>query len=152
MLRYFFLIKVLPASLISVFFIKSVPINDTAAILFSSGSEGQPKGVELTHSNILANIKQMANVCNIEDTDTIMSILPLFHAFGLTVTMFMPLIEGSSFVCQPDPTDALAIGKLIYRYQATMIFASSTFFGLYARSKEIASVDVWQFAFGYRWR
>ncbi len=67
---------------------------DTAAILFSSGSEGTPKGIELTHRNIMANVRQISDVLNTEGEDVILANLPLFHAFGLTVTTFMPLLEG----------------------------------------------------------
>ncbi|MDZ7924368.1 MAG: MFS transporter, partial [Marinagarivorans sp.] len=89
--------------------------SDVAAILFSSGSEGKPKGVQLTHNNIFANIKQVADVLNMEDSDAVMANLPLFHAFGLTVTQFLPLLEGCPMICHADPTDVLGCAKAIAR-------------------------------------
>ena len=139
-LRYLLLVRLLPASCLSLLFIKSVPSDSTAAIMFSSGSEGKPKGVELSHYNLLGNIKQVASVFNIEETDTFMCILPLFHCFGLTVTAFLPLIEGATFVCHPDPTDSVMVGHMVHRYKATILFGSSTFFGLYIRAKKLHSL------------
>ncbi len=131
------LVKVLPRFLLQRIFIKPTDNNSTAAILFSSGSEGKPKGIELSHRNIIGNIKQISSVFNIKERDTVLNILPLFHAFGLTVTTLMPLIEGVPFVCYPDPTNAEAIGKLAFRYRVTVLCGTSTFFGIYARSKKV---------------
>ncbi|MBV52445.1 MAG: acyl-[ACP]--phospholipid O-acyltransferase [Coxiellaceae bacterium] len=139
-LRYLIMVKLLPASILSLCFIRSVPSHTTAAIMFSSGSEGKPKGVELSHYNLLGNIKQVASIFNIEETDTFMCILPLFHCFGLTVTAFLPLIEGATFVCHPDPTDSVVVGHMVHRYKATILFGSSTFFGLYIRAKKLHSL------------
>jgi len=79
----------LPARLLHLIFGRRVAPQDTAAILFSSGSEGVPKGIELTHRNIMANARQVSDVLNTEDGDRVMANLPLFHAFGLTVTTFL---------------------------------------------------------------
>jgi acyl-[acyl-carrier-protein]-phospholipid O-acyltransferase/long-chain-fatty-acid--[acyl-carrier-protein] ligase len=78
-------------------------LDDAAAILFSSGSEGKPKGVVLSHRNIIANCVQVSDVLNTRSDDVIVGSLPLFHSFGLTVTSFMPLLEGIPVVCHPDP-------------------------------------------------
>jgi len=110
---------------------------DTAAILFSSGSEGTPKGIELTHRNIMANVRQTSDVLNTEADDIVLSNLPLFHAFGLTATTFLPLLEGVPMVCHPDPTDALGCAKAIARHRATFLCSTSTFLGLYSRNKRI---------------
>jgi acyl-[acyl-carrier-protein]-phospholipid O-acyltransferase/long-chain-fatty-acid--[acyl-carrier-protein] ligase len=133
----FLQVKVLPTWILSLCYIKSVPTSDTCAILFSSGSEGTPKGIELTHQNILGNIKQFINVINPNEQDVMLGTLPIFHSFGLTVTTFAPLIEGIPVVCHPDPTDGLAIGKLSAKYNATFLFATATFFRLYARNRKI---------------
>jgi len=130
-------VKVLSASLLSLLYIKSVKNSDVAAILFSSGSEGTPKGIELTHQNILGNIKQFINVINPNDDDVMLGTLPIFHSFGLTVTTFAPLIEGIPVICHPDPTDGLGIAKMASKYNATFLFATATFFRLYARNKKI---------------
>ncbi|MCR6653323.1 MAG: acyl-[ACP]--phospholipid O-acyltransferase [Cellvibrionaceae bacterium] len=110
---------------------------DTAAILFSSGSEGAPKGVMLSHENIVANVKQVAEVLNMEDRDAIIANLPLFHAFGLTITQFLPLLEGCPMICHADPTDALGCAKAIARYRATIMCGTSTFLRLYCRNHKV---------------
>ena len=131
------MISLLPTSLLQFWLCKRQHLDDTAAILFSSGSEGAPKGVMLSHRNIFGNARQIADVLNVRDDDVWMATLPLFHAFGLTVTCFMPLIEGIPVVCHPDPTDAQNIGKGVARYRATLMCATSTFLRLYTRNKRL---------------
>jgi acyl-[acyl-carrier-protein]-phospholipid O-acyltransferase/long-chain-fatty-acid--[acyl-carrier-protein] ligase len=128
---------VLPARLLRLVYCHRVQPEDTAAILFSSGSEGAPKGVELTHRNILANVRQIADVLNTETDDLMLSNLPLFHAFGLTATTALPLLEGIPMVCHPDPTDALGSAKAIARYRATVLCSTSTFLRLYIRNRKV---------------
>ena len=111
--------------------------DDTAAILFSSGSEGTPKGIELTHRNIMANVRQISDVLNTERDDIVLANLPLFHAFGLTATTFLPLLEGIPMVCHPDPTDAAGTAKAIARYRATVLCSTSTFLRLYTRNRRV---------------
>lgn len=112
-------------------------LDDTAAILFSSGSEGAPKGVMLSHRNMMANLKQISAVLNVREDDCIMATLPMFHAFGLTVTCMLPLVEGIPLVCHPDPTDAVNIGKAVARYRATVMCGTSTFLNLYVRNERL---------------
>ncbi len=109
----------------------------TAAILFSSGSEGTPKGVELSHRNILANARQVAEVMDADDGDVVLGNLPLFHAFGLTVTALLPASEGIPVVFHPDPTDALGSAKAVARFGATVMGSTSTFLRLFARHSRI---------------
>ena len=136
-LSTFLQVKFLPTWLLCLLYIKSVSIEDTAAILFSSGSEGTPKGIELSHQNIMGNVKQASTVLNPNKNDVMLGTLPIFHSFGLTATTMLPLIEGIPVVCHPDPTDGLGIAKLSTKYQATLIFATATFYRLYARNKKI---------------
>lgn len=110
---------------------------NTAAILFSSGSEGRPKGIVLNHTNIMANLKQISDVLNTEEDDAVMASLPLFHAFGLTVNQFLPLIEGLPMICHADPTDAVGIAKAVAKYQATIMCGTSTFLRLYTRNNKV---------------
>lgn len=112
-------------------------IDAPAAILFSSGSEGKPKGVVLSHKNIMSNIRQVSDVLNTEADDIVMATLPLFHAFGLTVTTLMPLVEGIPVVAHPDPTDAVNIGKAVAKFGATILFGTSTFFRLYTKNSRV---------------
>lgn len=127
----------LPRLFIELIYFKLVKIDDNATILFSSGSEGEPKGVVLTHKNIVANIKQIAGLINVKPNDAILASLPIFHCFGLTVTLYLPLSEGILSVHVPDPTDAQAVGKMSAKYYTTIMFGTSTFFRLYAKSKRI---------------
>lgn len=135
--RYLLLVKCLPVFLLKKLFIRKTDINSTAAIMFSSGSEGQPKGIELTHRNILSNIKQVSSVLSLQENDVMLNALPLFHAFGFTTTMLTPLVQGIPMVSYPDPTATLAIAQLIYRHRVTIMCATSTFLGMYARNPKI---------------
>ena len=137
MLTILLLVKLLPASLLKLIFCKRQHAQQTAAILFSSGSEGLPKGIELSHQNIMANLKQVAEVLNAEGQDVVMASLPLFHAFGLTVTQFMPLIEGLPMVCHADPTDSVGVAKAVAKYRATIMCGTSTFLRLYTRDSKV---------------
>lgn len=130
-------IKLLPTFLLQSIYSSHQNGDATAAILFSSGSEGIPKGVMLSHNNIVANVKQVAEVLNMEDDDAIIANLPLFHAFGLTVTQFLPLLEGCPMICHADPTDALGCAKAIARYRATIMCGTSTFLRLYCRNTKV---------------
>lgn len=133
----YLLARTLPSFALKKIFCRNQNPLSTAAILFSSGSEGQPKGIRLSHVNIMANLKQIADVLNTQDNDVMMASLPLFHAFGLTVTQFLPLIEGLPMVCHPDPTDALGIGKAVAKYRATIMCGTSTFLRLYTRNSKV---------------
>ncbi|PCJ30409.1 MAG: acyl-[ACP]--phospholipid O-acyltransferase [Gammaproteobacteria bacterium] len=127
----------LPTSLLISLYGQAVEITSPAAILFSSGSEGEPKGVVLSHQNIMGNIKQVSDVLDTQDKDVMMASLPLFHAFGLTVTGLMPLIEGIPAICHPDPTDTLNIAKGISQHQATIFCGTSTFLRLFNKNRRI---------------
>ncbi len=118
------------------YFVK-VSINERATILFSSGSESKPKGVSLTHKNILGNIKQVSAMLNFQDDDAILSSLPIFHSFGLTVTTLLPLCEGVESICVLDPTDALGVGKMATKYRASIMFGTSTFYRIYAKNRRL---------------
>jgi acyl-[acyl-carrier-protein]-phospholipid O-acyltransferase/long-chain-fatty-acid--[acyl-carrier-protein] ligase len=133
-------IQLLPAGMI--YALKGVPatLEDPAAILFSSGSEGKPKGVVLSHRNIQSNCKQISDVLNTRVDDVVIASLPPFHAFGLTVTLIMPLIEGVPVACHPDPTDVLGIAQTVAKYRATILFGTATFLSLYARNRKVAPV------------
>ncbi len=128
--------RVLPCWLLRALYSKNHDAEQTAAILFSSGSEGLPKGIQLSHHNIIANLKQVAEVLNAEGGDRVLASLPLFHAFGLTVTQFLPLIEGLPVICHADPTDSLGVAKAVAKYKATIMCATSTFLRLYTRDSK----------------
>lgn len=131
------MVIVLPARVLQWLFLRRIDRDATAAILFSSGSEGSPKGIELSHRNLAVNARQVADALNTLDNDVIMATLPTFHAFGLLASTLMPLAEGIPIVCHPDPTDAVNIAKGIARFEATLLFGTSTFFRLYAKNTRV---------------
>ena len=139
-LSVFLSVKILPSFLSKLIHLTKTKKDDTVLILFSSGSEGTPKGIELSGDNILGNAQQIANIINVNDEDIILGSLPLFHAFGIVVTTYLPLIEGIRCVAHPDPTDGLAIAKLISSYKVTIMCGTSTFFRLYTKNQKIHSL------------
>jgi acyl-[acyl-carrier-protein]-phospholipid O-acyltransferase/long-chain-fatty-acid--[acyl-carrier-protein] ligase len=106
---------------------------DLATIIFSSGSTGDPKGVMLTHANILANIRQMTQVFMLGGDDKVMGILPFFHSFGFTVGLWLPAVHGIGVVFHPNPLDATSISELIAKYSVTFLIATPTFLQAYMR-------------------
>lgn len=130
-------VRLLPPSWIAAFHGAARDPEAPAMILFSSGSEGAPKGVVLSHRNVLANIKQTTDMLNPIDSDVIVGCLPLFHAFGLTVTTLLPLVEGIPVLTHPDPTDVVNIAKAVCRHRGSIFCATSTFLRLYIRNARV---------------
>lgn len=108
-------------------------MDDLATIIFSSGSTGEPKGVLLSHFNIAANIAQMTEVFYLDHRDCILGILPFFHSFGFTVTLWLPLTHGVRTAFHPNPMDGCAIGQLVSDYRITFLIATPTFLQAYMR-------------------
>jgi acyl-[acyl-carrier-protein]-phospholipid O-acyltransferase/long-chain-fatty-acid--[acyl-carrier-protein] ligase len=107
-----------------------------AIILFTSGTEGEPKGVALSHANILANVEQVrAHIAFYED-DVVFNPLPTFHSFGLTVGAFIPLYLGVKAVLHPTPRQPHEIVRRIKRHRATILLATDTFVSQYARTAD----------------
>ncbi len=128
-----------------VLFTPSPAPDDTGVILFTSGTEGNPKGVVLTHSNILANIEQIEQHVELRDTDIFFNPLPTFHCYGLTAGTLWPIISGHPAVLHPSPLQTKSIAKRIEETQATVLFATDTFLKQYMRASKgdgMASVRI----------
>ena len=107
--------------------------DDAAVVLFTSGSEGVPKGVELSHRNLLANIRQMLAICDIQDGDRMFLALPLFHSFGLTVGLLLPLVRGLYAFVYPSPLHYRVVPVAFYDTNCTIFLSTNTFLNGYAR-------------------
>lgn len=120
-------VKTLPASVL----VKLLGIpsqgNEEATLLFTSGSSGDPKGVVLSHANLLANVNQFGSRLSLTPSDKILGCLPLFHSFGSTVTLFYAMVEGLSVVTYPSPLDTPKLAELVEKHQISLMVATPTF-------------------------
>lgn len=112
---------------------RSIEAADTAVILFTSGSEGTPKGVELTHRNIMCNIHQVISTFDITDDDRFFNSLPMFHSFGLTAATILPLVRGLYSFVYPSPLHYRVVPTAFYNTDCTVMFGTNTFLNGYAR-------------------
>lgn len=112
---------------------KTTNPHDPAVILFTSGSEGEPKGVVLSHENIQANIAQMTTQVDFNQKDIFFSALPLFHAFGLTSCVILPIYHGIKTFLYPSPLHYRKVPNMIYECNATITFGTDTFLAGYGR-------------------
>ncbi len=142
--------------------------NDPAVVLFTSGSENLPKGVVLTHRNILANIRQMLSVIDIMDSDRIFNALPLFHSFGLTVGLLLPLVRGLYSFLYVSPLHYRLVPTIVYDRECTIMLGTNTFLNGYAQKAhpydfrrlrclfagaeklQDATIDTWSRRYGVR--
>src|SRR5947208_5046213 len=107
-----------------------------AILLFTSGTTGEPKGVVISHRNVVGNVSQFRELLDARETDAILASLPFFHTFGSTVTLWYPLIEGVRIVTYPSPLEGAKNAALIERYKLTFLLATPTFLRVYLRKAE----------------
>ncbi|MFO7871364.1 MAG: acyl-[ACP]--phospholipid O-acyltransferase [Kiritimatiellia bacterium] len=115
--------------------------DDTAVIIFSSGSTGEPKGVMLSHHNIISNIESFRMVYNFDTGDRMCGVLPFFHSFGFTTTLWCPLITGFSAVYHPNPLDGSKVGEIARENRLTIVLATPTFLLSYIRRAKPGDFD-----------
>lgn len=112
---------------------RSLQIDDVATIIFSSGSTGDPKGIELTHYNIRSNVDQLTQTFSLTKGDAFLGVLPFFHSFGFTGTLVLPALVGVRVIYHPNPLDARNIGQLVDRHRIRFLVATPTFLQIYLR-------------------
>jgi acyl-[acyl-carrier-protein]-phospholipid O-acyltransferase/long-chain-fatty-acid--[acyl-carrier-protein] ligase len=150
--------------------LRDIPLRpeDTAVVLFTSGSEGIPKGVELTHRNLLANVRQATAVIDVTDHDRFFNALPMFHSFGLLGGTLFPLVRGCYTFLYPSPLHYRVVPTLVYDRACTVLLGTNTFLNGYARKAhpydfnslryliagaekvQAATLDTWARRFGVR--
>jgi acyl-[acyl-carrier-protein]-phospholipid O-acyltransferase / long-chain-fatty-acid--[acyl-carrier-protein] ligase len=142
----YFEANVLPAWLLEARLgLKRVQPDDVLTVIFTSGSTGTPKGVMLTYANIASNVSAIDQVVHLRETDVLVGILPFFHSFGYTVTLWGVASLNIAGVYHYSPLDARQIGKLIAKHKATLLLTTPTFLRSYVRrceAEEFKSLDV----------
>jgi acyl-CoA synthetase (AMP-forming)/AMP-acid ligase II/1-acyl-sn-glycerol-3-phosphate acyltransferase/acyl carrier protein len=126
--------------------LRKVAISRIAAILFTSGSESLPKAVPLSHANILANLRAVCGLQVVRRDDRVISILPPFHSFGLTIGMLLPLCGSVSVVHHPNPTQAPMLARIIEAYRVSLLIGTPTFLGGIVRAAQGTQLDTLRLA------
>ncbi len=134
--------KLLPASVLAgILGLNKRHDGDEAILLFTSGSSGEPKGVPLTHRNVLANVLQFATRLDMGRDASLLGCLPLFHSFGCTVTLWYPVIEGINLITYPSPLETKRLAELISLHQINVLLATPTFLRGYMKRIDPAQLE-----------
>jgi acyl-[acyl-carrier-protein]-phospholipid O-acyltransferase/long-chain-fatty-acid--[acyl-carrier-protein] ligase len=140
--KWAFLTKLLPASVIAAMLgLNKRRDGDEAVLLFTSGSSGEPKGVPLSHRNVLANVTQFSARLHIGRDASILGCLPLFHSFGCTATLWYPVIEGINLITYPTPLDTKRLAELISLHQVNVLLSTPTFLRGYMKRIDPAQLE-----------
>lgn len=128
-------LRILPRPVAAALWFRRAPraLDETATVLFTSGSSALPKGVELTHANIRSNIEMVREVFPRSPADVVLGVLPFFHSFGYTVSLWFPLTAGLGAAYHPNPLDADAIGVLAAKHKPTILLGTPTFLMRYVQ-------------------
>ncbi len=125
--------------------LQKIAPDDVATVIFTSGSTGEPKGVMLTHKNVASNVEAVDRAIHLRPTDVVVGILPFFHSFGLTVTLWAPCTLNIKGIYHFSPLDAKQIGALIKEHQATILLSTPTFLRTYLKrcdAEQLKTLDV----------
>lgn len=133
MVKWAVLTRLLPENLLTRLLGLKDQGDDEALLLFTSGSSGEPKGVPLSHKNLLANVLQFGGRIDLPKDSTIFGSLPLFHSFGATVTLWYPIIYGLNLVTYPNPLEAKRIAELVSQHEVTLLLVTPTLLRSYMR-------------------
>ena len=134
--------KLLPTSMLAgILGLNKRRDGDEAILLFTSGSSGEPKGVPLTHRNVLANVLQFASRLDTGSNASVLGCLPLFHSFGCTVTLWYPVIEGIDLITYPSPLETKRLAELISLHQIKVLLATPTFLRGYMKRIDPAQLE-----------
>ncbi len=145
-LTWWILTKLLPSALLGLLLgLNKRRGNDEAALLFTSGSSGEPKGVVLSHRNVLANVTQFSSRLHLSPGSSILGCLPLFHSFGCTVTLWFPCIEGIHLVTYPSPLETQRLAELVALHQVNVFLTTPTFLRGYMKRVDPAQLASLQF-------
>lgn len=130
----FFIVDVIKAKLFSStksilhrYAVDTIKTEDECVVLYTSGSESMPKGVPLTHRNVMANCDAVVAAAGLTDADVILGILPPFHSFGFTITTVLPMVTGTKAAYYPNPTEYRVIARQISKWGATIFLGTPTF-------------------------
>jgi acyl-[acyl-carrier-protein]-phospholipid O-acyltransferase/long-chain-fatty-acid--[acyl-carrier-protein] ligase len=115
---------------------RDVALDSLATIIFSSGSTGIPKGVTLSHRNIVSNVEGMQQALNVDRDDCLLGVLPFFHSFGYAVALWLPAISGFRVIYHTNPLEGRKVGQLCRKYGITLLVATPTFVWEYVRRCE----------------